>query len=86
MRFLPLLQLYWKRFLSYLPEVERTVVLDLSRAPPLSEPVQWWVTLLSAYSGLGPTTLALVSTHQITLFGRYQCHRPNPSHSQCDFH
>jgi hypothetical protein len=77
-RLLPLLQLYWKRFVTWLPEVDRTISGSLPRPPPISEPMDWWVSLLNAYEDLGTTTLKLVSIFQITLFGRYRCHRPNP--------
>ena len=77
-RLLPLLQLYWKRFATWLPEVRCTVSGGLPRPPPAGEPLEWWTSLLSSYDGLGGATLTFVSTFQITLFGRYRCHRPNP--------
>jgi len=77
-RLLPLLQLYWKRFSTWLPEVRRIVSEGFPRPPPTSEPLEWWMYLLSSNDGLGATTLRLASTFQITLFGRYRCHRPNP--------
>jgi hypothetical protein len=77
-RLLPLLQVYWKRFVTWVPELERTVSGSLPRPPPTSEPLDWWTSLLGPHDELGLTTLRLVSIFQITLFGRYRCHRPNP--------
>jgi hypothetical protein len=81
-RFLPLLQTYWKRFIVGLPEIERTMEGVLPRPPPTARPTEWWTFLLEAYDGLGSTTQTLVSTFQMTLFGRYRCHRPNSASSR----
>lgn len=76
-RFQPLLQAYWKRFVTWLPEIERTVGGVLPRPPPSTKPLEWWMYMLNNYGGLGSTTSTLVSIFQITLLGRYRCHRPN---------
>ena len=76
-RLLPLLQNYWKKYLLWLPELERYVSPALPRPPPTGQPKEWWTQLLGAYDGLGQSTLTLASTFRITLFGRYRCHHPN---------
>jgi hypothetical protein len=78
-RCFPLLQLYWKRFVRWLPEIERSVTGSLPRPPPTGNPREWWNQLLASYNGLDATTKALVSSFQMTLYGRYLCHRPNSS-------
>jgi hypothetical protein len=75
-RHLDLLSQYWKRFSRWLPELERTVGRALERAPPKDQ-LAAWRFLLAAHGDLGSTTQNLVAAFQITLFGRYRCHRPN---------
>ncbi len=75
LRLFPLLQLYWRRFVSWLPELEKDVTPTLPRPPPSRVPSEWWDYLMRLHGDLDTTTLTLTSTHQITLFGRYRCHR-----------
>lgn len=75
-RHLDLLSQYWKRFSIWLPDLKHTVGCALGRAPP-KEPHEAWAFLLAKHGDLASTTQHLVSSFQITLFGRYRCHRPN---------
>ena len=75
-RHLDLLSQYWRRFRIWLPELERTLGHALERAPPKA-PIKAWRFLLSSHGDLASATRTLVTTFQITPFGRYRCHRPN---------
>lgn len=81
-RCLPLLQIYWRRFVDWLPNLETTLEAILPRPPPAGNAREWWTALLARSGGLSPATVNLVSTHQITLFGRYQCHLPSQVQDQ----
>ena len=79
MRWMGVLPRYRRRFVRWLPEIQRVLGLDSNRAPPEdAEALAWWRRLVAEYGDLGRTTLVFVSLFKITLFGRYQCHRPNP--------
>ena len=75
-RHLDLLSQYWNRFCGWLPEIERTLGHAPVRAPP-RDPFLAWGLLVAGHGGLASTTQKLVTTFQITPFGRYRCHRPN---------
>jgi hypothetical protein len=75
-RHLDLLSRYWRRFGSFLPELERSLGKALERAPP-SQPRAAWRVLADLYGDLALMTKTFVTAHHITLFGRYRCHRPN---------
>ena len=75
-RHLVLLSQYWRRFSRELSGLERTLGHALGRAPP-RDPKEAWDFLLSHYYDLNTATQTLTSLFQITLFGRYRCHRPN---------
>ena len=79
MRWMGVLSRYRRRFVQWLPEIMRVQGLDSNRAPPgEGEALAWCRQLVGDYGSLGSATLVFVSVFQITLFGRYQCHRPNP--------
>jgi hypothetical protein len=80
-RCLPLLQIYWRKFVAWLPDVESTLEGVLPRPPPTGDAQEWWTLLIGIHGGLNPTTATLVSTYRVTLFGRYQCHWPNSGHN-----
>ncbi|HEV3272801.1 MAG TPA: DUF6431 domain-containing protein [Candidatus Methylacidiphilales bacterium] len=75
-RHLDVLVQYWNRFSGKLSELERTLGHALGRAPP-KNPKEAWEFLLAHYDDLDMATQNLTSLFQITLFGRYRCHRPN---------
>ncbi len=77
-RHLDLLSQYWKRFLRELPEIARTLGKALGRAPP-RHPQEAWEFIITYFQDLNTATKILTSSFQITLFGRYRCHRPNNS-------
>jgi hypothetical protein len=76
-RSLPLLQIYWRRFVAWLPDLATSLGETLPRPPPNVDAKEWWMRLLVLHGGLNSTTGILVSSYRITLFGRYQCHQPN---------
>jgi hypothetical protein len=76
-RCLPLLQIYWRRFVAWLPDLASSLEGNLPRPPPIGDAHGWWTALLVLHSGLSPTTVILVTSCRITVFGRYQCHRPH---------
>jgi hypothetical protein len=78
-----LLSRYWRRFGIFLPEIDRSLGKALERAPP-DQPRAVWRVLVHLYEDLASVTNALVSAHQITLFGRYRCHRPNGKRLRAD--
>lgn len=69
---------YWRRFCIWLPELVCTIGSYCGRSPPKSEPAAWWFLLVSSGGGLEEVTMQLVRDFKITLFGKYQCHFPNP--------
>jgi len=75
-RHIDVLSHYWKRFCNKRAELERTLIDALGRAPP-NDPKKAWASLVNHFQGLDGTTRNLTSHFQITLFGRYRCHRPN---------
>jgi hypothetical protein len=77
-RHLDLLSRYWKQFLRGLPEIAKTLGKALDRAPP-HHPREAWEFIIEYFQGLNTATKILTSSFQITLFGRYRCHRPNNS-------
>jgi len=78
-RWMSILPRYRQRFVRWLPEIQRVMEFDSNRAPPEDDrALEWWPRILAKYGNLSGATLVFVSLFGITLFGRYQCHRPNP--------
>ena len=82
-RHLDLLSRYWRRFGIFLPVIDRSLGKALERAPP-GQPRAAWRVLVHLYEDLASVTKVLVTAHQITLFGRYRCHRPNGKRKRAD--
>lgn len=71
------LKRYGQQYIRWLPELRlhlRTPLRHLTNRA--AEAV--WKTLLRWGGGLTLTTLLLTRDHQITMFGQYRCHLPNP--------
>lgn len=77
-RWLGPLRSYRLRFQRWLPEIKRTLQTACSQPLAESEILRWWSLLVSNYVDFGSATQATVSDFQITFFGRYRCHLPNP--------
>lgn len=83
MRWMGVLVRYRGRFVRWLPEIMRVTGIDLKRAPPRDDnALERWQRLVADYGDFGGATLVFVSIFQITFFGRYQCHYPNPPPSK----
>jgi len=71
-----LLRRYLRRFNSWISDL----VLIVGESLGLSDSDQFkdgsWSSLIKAYGQLDRATRNLVSDFQITVFGRYRCHRP----------
>ncbi len=66
----------WQQFLTWLPALFQTIGCALGRPPDGEPPVQAWRRLVEKGGGdLSATTRKLVTTWQVTLFHRYQCHQ-----------
>ena len=73
---LPLLKQYWKRFSDWLPRLQATVALTVSRAPPSPDPGTWWKLIAETFGDIEQITHILVGQFRVTLFGCYRCHSP----------
>ena len=66
---------YRRRMMRFAEVVVRTVGCGFGRAPPAVGGAVWsWLKV--ACGGIEPATRLLVSTFNLTLFRRYQCHQP----------
>lgn len=74
-----LLARYWRRFTIWLPELRDAIKSIFGRGPPENRPERWWSFIMAAAGTLAQATLRLVAEARATIFGRYQCHRPNPA-------
>jgi hypothetical protein len=74
-----LLVRYGRQFKRRIPEMRRVLSGAFQRAPPSARPDLWWRALIRLWGDIANTTAALVEKFQITLFGRYRCHRRNPA-------
>jgi transposase len=71
------LKRYNQQYMRWLPELRIHLHKQLLHATSrTAEGV--WGTLLQWGGGLALTTLRLTRDHQITMFGQYKCHLPNP--------
>ena len=77
-RWLPLIRSYWLKFCRWLPDLRKQIGEITSRAPPRRNPQDWWNLLTTLMGSLGSITMKFVQEFGFTLFGRYQCHSPNP--------
>ncbi len=77
LKWLSLLKQYWNRFANWLPAIESTIAALLERSPPNTDAVGWWQIIVQRFGNLEKITTMLVSTHGLTLFGRYRCHSPS---------
>lgn len=73
-----LIQRYWRRFCSWLPELSLVFQELTGICPPPGRPKQSWETLLRWGGSLGMATLHLTQASHVTPFGKYRCHSPNP--------
>ena len=79
-RWLGVLNRYRRKFVRWLPEILRIQKIDPNRAPPDEKAaLEWCRRRVAEHGSFGGVTLVFVSVFRITLFGRYQCHRPNPA-------
>ena len=79
-RWMGVLTRYRRKFVRWLPEIMRVLGIDSYRAPPTEDgALEMWRQIIAEHGGFGGATLVFVSTFEITFFGRYQCHRPNPN-------
>lgn len=78
-RFESLLKRYWLQFEKWIPEINKATGQILGRAPPLHKSEAWWCQITTHFGNPDLATLGLVEKHQITFFGRYHCHLPQPS-------
>lgn len=71
-----LLRRYWRRFTAWVPDLVSIVgrSIGLSLRNSLSEGS--WHAIVQAFGHLDQATRKLVRYFQVTLFGRYRCHRP----------
>ena len=74
-----LLRRYWNKFGRWISQANGVLHSCLDRAPPPSSTTAWWGVIVGAFTNMGLATRVLVTDSQVTLFGRYRCHRPNPS-------
>lgn len=77
LRWAILLGRYWRQYEIWLPHLAGIVGDSLGLSPPVSNSIEWWNTINGAWGDVSDTTDHLVSTFQVTIFGRYRCHRPN---------
>ena len=71
------LKRYWQQYLLWLPHLRVHLHKQLRHvAIRTAEAV--WQAVMQLGGGLTLTTLMLTREHQITMFGRYKCHLPNP--------
>ncbi len=70
------LRRYWQQYLRWLPNLRQRLhsLLDM----PLKTAEAVWKAILEWGHGLTKTTLRLTRECQITMFGQYKCHFPNP--------
>ena len=74
---LVLLRRYWKKFCWWVSRPDAVWHSRLDHAPPPRSAAAWWELAVGTFGSMLVATRALVSDSQVTLFGRYRCHRPN---------
>lgn len=74
---LVLLRRYWKRFSWWVARSDAVPQSRFDHAPPLCSPRAWWAAVVASFGSMIVATRSLVTDLQVTLFGRYRCHRPN---------
>ena len=72
-----LLRRYWKKFCWWVSRPDAVWHSRLDHAPPPRSAAAWWELVVDTFGGMIVATRILVSDSQVTLFGRYRCHRPN---------
>ena len=77
LRSLEHLKRYNQQYMRWLPELQLHLHSQLRHAASRTAEAIWNAALLWG-GGLTLTTLQLTRYHQITMFGRYKCHLPNP--------
>jgi hypothetical protein len=70
-----LLRRYWRRFTQWLPKLMKTIGRVLGLSPPHAPSKGSWLAIVAAYGQLDRATRTLVRQFQVTIFGRYRCHR-----------
>ena len=76
---LVLLRRYWKRFGRWVARDDAIPRSWFDHAPPPCSPAGWWTAVVALFGTMIVATQNLVTEFQVTLFGRYRCHRPNVS-------
>ena len=77
-----LLRRYWRKFSWWVSQAGAVPHRQLSRDPPPRCAAAWWKLIVAVFGNMVVATQALVTDSQVTLFGRYRCHRPNASPGQ----
>lgn len=77
LRSLDQLKRYGQQYLRWLPELRVHLHARLRHVTSKTAEAVW-KTLLRWGGGLTMTTLLLTRDYQITMFGHYKCHLPNP--------
>lgn len=80
-RWVSQLHKYWKKFLIWIPEIDSVLGSTLGLSPPHACGNEWREVLAAAHGEVDVCTERLVSSFQITLFGRYRCHQSKSSAS-----
>jgi len=78
-----LLRRYKKRFFAWIPEIDFVLGRTLPRSPPRTSIDEWRSVISAKYGNVEASTLHFVAAFQITLFGRYRCHRPSTPQTIC---
>lgn len=71
-----LLRRYWRCFNAWIPDLVLAVGQSLGLSDSNLFKEGSWSSLIKAYGHLDQATRKLVSYFQVTVFGRYRCHRP----------
>ena len=74
---LALLRRYWKRFSWWVTRDGAVPRSRFDHSPQPRSPAAWWAAVVALFGSLIVATKSLVTDFQVTLFGRYRCHRPN---------
>ena len=77
LRSLDQLKSYNQQYMRWLPELRIHLHTQLLHATNRTAEAVW-EALLHWGGGLTLTTLRLTRDHQVTMFGQYKCHLPNP--------
>jgi transposase-like protein len=74
-----ILRRYWRRFCRWCEKLRAILIANWGRPPPPIEPIELWRWLENFFGGLESASSRLIGDLQITFFGQYRCHQPNPA-------